>query len=147
MIGADSDNLTFNLNNFATIISQSPSYNDRGRQTFSARFGSPEEAVCEMTQILEEQLAVSSQPTADSTGSVTVSRTSEERAGTRRVSYSVFRTDSLFLTPETTGGDYAIGSIIVGVRESGVLANNDETVTVNLQPISVVSHSHHQNSP
>lgn len=85
---------------------------------------------------------MSSKSSAHPTGSITIPNTFEGRASTRRVSYSIFRTDALFLTPKITGNDYALGSVIIGVRGSGVLANNsDETLTINLQPVSEVSYS------
>lgn len=141
-IGSDRENLTFARNNFAIIISdlEHLTNNQNDEQTFSVQFGSPEEAVCNSTPISERQLAVSSQPGAYATGSVAIPDTLKGRAGAQRVSYSVFRTDLLFLTPAITGNDYAIGSIIVGVRGSGILANNsEEALIIELQPVSEVS--------
>lgn len=142
VIGSDRDNLTFARNNFAIIINdlEPLTHNENDEQTFSVEFGSPEEAVCNSTPISEGQLSVSSQSGAHPTGSVTIPNTLEGRPGTQRVSYSVFRTDLLFLTPEIISNDYTIGSIIIGVRGSDILAENgEETVTINLQPLSEVS--------
>lgn len=142
VIVSDRENLTFARNNFAIIISdlEPLTHNENDEQTFSVQFGSPEEAVCNSTPISERQLAVSSQPSPYTTGSVSIPDTLKGRAGAQRVSYSVFRTDLLFLTPKITGNDYTIGSIIVGVRGSGILANNSEEVlTIGLQPVSEVS--------
>ena len=141
-IEPDRNNITFARNNFAIIVTDHPplTHNETDEHIFSVEFASPEEAVCNSTPISEQQLAVSSQSSAHATGSVTIPHTFEGRAGTQRVSYSLFRTDALFLTPKITGNDYAIGSVIIGVRGSGMLAiNNEETVSINLQPVSEVS--------
>ena len=132
---AGSDNLTFTLTNFATVITDSSPLDESNRLTFSISFRSPEEAVCESYDITGAQLAVSSQPAADAIGSITFSE-----CGSQRISYSVFRTDALFLTPETTtSDDYAVGSVIIGVRTvSGALPCDSETLSVNLQPLSEV---------
>ena len=135
---AGSDNLTFTLTNFATVITDSSPLNESNRLTFSVSFRSPEEAVCERYDITGEHLAVSSQSAADTIGSITLQSTSE--CGSQRISYSVFRTDALFLTPETTtSNDYAVGSVIIGVRTvNGALPCDSETLSVNLQPLSEV---------
>ena len=139
-IEPDRNNITFARNNFAIIVTDHPplTHNETDEHIFSVEFASPEEAVCNSTPISEQQLAVSSQSSAHATGSVTIPHTFEGRAGTRRVSY--YGVYALFLTPKIIGNDYAIGSVIIGVRGSGVLAiNNEETVTINLQPVSEVS--------
>lgn len=142
VIGSDRENLTFARNNFAIIISdrEPQTHNENDEQTFSVEFGSPEEAVCNSTPISERQLVVSSQSSEYATGSVSIPNTLKGRAGAQRVSYSLFRTDLLFLTPEITSNDYAIGSIIMGVRGSDLLDNNsEEPLTIGLQPVSEVS--------
>lgn len=136
-IGSESDNLTITRNNFAIIITESLTHKEYERQIFSVEFGSPEEAVCNSTPISEGQLAVSSQSSARATGSIAIPNILEGRDSTQRVSYSVFRTDALFLTPKVTSDDYTIGSIIIGVRSNGTLDNKDN-LTINLKPVSEV---------
>ena len=137
------ESATFALKNFGIVALDigSPYGTDVGpQQTFSADLGPVESAVADNRTILQEQLTVSSEAvSSDTTGSLSLQSlgTCKQQNGeTNRVVYSVFRTNALFLTPETACQQFAIGSIILGVRKS-----NCPTlpVTVDLQSLNEVS--------
>ena len=129
-------NVSFSFANFATTIVNST--HSSYPQIFSANATSVDNNICGSKEIEEQEIAVlvSSQSAADATGSITLQSTSE--CGSQRISYSVFRTDALFLTPDTTtSNDYAVGSVIIGVRAvtSGALMCTDRSVKIKLQQI------------
>lgn len=127
-------NLTFTHNNFAIVLTDSYSPHERPQSTFRVSLGSAEEGVCNSEQILQDQISVPSDSTAIVTGSITLHRCIDNTVS-RRISYSLFRTDALFLTPATTSGQYTIGSVILGVSANGTEMCD---VTVNLQPVTEV---------
>ena len=66
-----------------------------------------------------DQLLVTAKPISNATGSVDLQNINSclpNNCSGQRISYSVFRTDALFLTPETVCTNFTIGSIILGVR-------------------------------
>ena len=94
--------------------------------SFSADLGPINAAVLSNEQISPEQLIVDSGVLSNVTGSLGLNGLGEcaQSRDRLRIVYSVFRTDALFLTPETACDLYAISSIIVGV---GVNASNCAT--------------------
>ena len=57
----------------------------------------------------------------------------------QRIAYSVFRTDALFLTPETGCTNFTIGSIILGVRATISQGCNITSVIVDMEQLEEVS--------
>ena len=106
------------MRNFGIILDLIDTTDEDGKyDSFSADLGPIEKAVVSNEQISPEQLIVDSGVLSNVTGSLGLNglggcAQSRERL---RIVYSVFRTDALFLTPETACDLYAISSIIVGV--------------------------------
>ena len=133
----ETGNATFTFNNFgiiALIINDSAT-----QQTFSANLGPVTSAVSSNEAIAGNQLLVTpdSEPISDSTGSIS-SQTCSQSSGGQRVAYSVFRTNALFLTNETACTQFAVGSIIMGVRMNGSRGCNTASVIVDLQQLTEV---------
>lgn len=117
----ETGNVTFTLNNFGVIALELRSINESEiQQTFSANLGPVTNAVSSKETIPAEQLLVTSEPISNTTGLLTPQLQGLEAClqtnRSQRIAYSVFRTAALFLTPETACEQFAIGSIILGVR-------------------------------
>ena len=115
--------MTITLRNYGVIVLDinASNENERKYDSFSADLGAVETAVLSKEQISPEQLIVSSGILSNVTGSLGLKGLDECAAHNRehlRIVYSVYRTDALFLTPETACDLYAISSIIVGVNAS-----------------------------
>ena len=130
--------LTFTLNNFGTIISESSALNTSQTHVFNVEIGPVQEAICTSTEISDEQLSLSSHLAADSTGSIVLQNISDCIENVQRISFSVFRTDALFLTPETVNGNYQVGSIIISARAHETQTCEGSKLVINLQPVGKV---------
>ena len=142
----DTDKVTFALNNYGVstvnINTTQQGVDYDSKQTFSADLGPVEIAVQSNDKISPEQLIVSPEVVSNATGSLALEGLDvcPQKRDSLRIIYSAFRTDALFLTPETSCTEYAVGSIIVGVRIVGA-SNCEEilSVIVDLQELKEVS--------
>ena len=133
----ETGNATFTLNNFGVIALLINDTNTQ--QTFSANLGPVSNAVSSNDTISGEQLLVTSEPISNTTGSLSHSLDScSQDSSSQRVAYSVFRTNALFLTPETACEQFTVGSVIVGVRINGNRGCNTTSVIVDLQQLTEV---------
>ena len=130
------NSVIYPFTNFAIVIT---GQNASAGQTFSSKFQSVKEAVCEMDNITHIQLSVSSETVADATGAISVNDITKCSENISHISYTIFRTDALFLTPDTVNGSYEISSVIVGVRANGTPVCSGMPLTISLQPIREVS--------
>ena len=134
----ETGNATFTFNNFgiiALIINDTVM-----QQTFSANLGPVTNAVSSNETIAGDQLLVTSKLISDTTGSISSNNldSCSQSSGDQRVAYSVFRTNALFLTPETACEESTVGSIIMGVRINGTRGCNTTSVIVDLQQLTEV---------
>lgn len=140
----ETGNVTFTLNNFGVIALELMSINESEiQQTFSANLGPVKNAVSSKETIPAEELLVTSEPISNTTGLITPQLQGLESClqanGSQRIAYSVFRTAALFLTPETACEQFAIGSIILGVRMNVDNKRCSATsVTVDMQQLTEV---------
>ena len=113
------DTLAFALNNFALLLRNVNPMNFSG-ELFSIDLGTVGEAI--RTGIDEESLATTLIPNATASAILPESLFEEDvnTAPRQRVTFSVFLTNTLFLTPETDCRESAIGSVVlsVGVNSS-----------------------------
>ena len=115
------DTLAFSLNNFALLLRDVDPRNFSG-ESFSIDLGGVREAIRNTARIIEESLATTLVPNATASAELPESLF-EEDANTalrQRVTFSVFLTNTLFLTPETDCRESATGSVVlsVGVNSS-----------------------------
>ena len=135
----ETDNTTFTQNNFGLIALQIN--NTDTLQAFSANLGPAAYAVSTNETISPEQLLVASEVMQSATGALSPQGlgSCSLRSGSRRIAYTVFRTDALFLTPETACERFTVGSVILGVRiPNSSECGNTLSVIVNLQQVSKV---------
>ena len=140
----DTDNATFTLTNFGIVLVETSPLNQKTetqQQVFSANLGPVSNAVSSNQTIATDQLLVKDVPISNTTGSISsqdLSSCSLSNNSTQRISYSVFRTDALFLTPDTACSRFAVGSIILGVRVNDAGGCNSTSVTVDMQQLEKV---------
>ena len=120
------DTLTFALNNFALLLRDVDPRNFLG-ESFSIDLGAVGEAIQNTDGIDEERLVTMLVPNATASAELP-ELLFEEDINTlprQRVTFSVFLTNALFLTPETNCLESAIGSVVlsVGVNSSATNAN------------------------
>ena len=143
LIPVDTDNATFTLTNFGIVVVES-SLNQKTetqQQVFSANLGPVSNAVSSNQTIATHQLLVKDVPISNTTGSISpqdLYSCSLSSNSTQRISYSVFRTDALFLTPDTACSRFSVGSIILGVRVKDAGGCNSTSVTVDMQQLEKV---------
>lgn len=121
----ETGNVTYTLNNFAAVATFS-----NIKQTFSIS-----DTASSNETISPKQLLVNSEPASHATGSITPQGLD---SCNQRIIYSVFRTDALFLTPETACQRFAVGSIILGVRVNDTSSCNNTFVSLDILPIEEV---------
>ena len=133
---------TFTRNNFG-IVAMNTTELDSQLLAFGANLGPVETAVSDNKTISPEQLLVGSGAlSGDTTGEISLGELDTScplNGENERVAYSVFRTDALFLTPETACQQFAVGSIILGVRKSGGKDCETGSVIVDLQQLNEVN--------
>ena len=141
----NTDNATFTLTNFGIVAVETSSLNQKTQtqqQIFSADLGPVSNAVSSNQTIATDQLLVKDVPISNTTGSISsqdLYSCSLSSNSTQRISYSVFRTDALFLTPDTINcSRFAVGSIILGVRVKYAGGCNSTSVTVDMQQLEKV---------
>lgn len=115
------DTLTFALNNFALLLRDVDPRNFSG-ELFSIDLGAVGEAIQNTAGIDEESLVTMLVPNATASAELPESLFEENvnTARRQRVTFGVFLTNTLFLTPETDCRESAIGSVVlsVGVNSS-----------------------------
>lgn len=115
------DTLAFALDNFALLLRDVDPRNFSG-ELFSIDLGAVGEAIRNTTGIDEESLATMLVPNATASAELPESLFEGDvnTARRQRVTFSVFLTNTLFLTPETDCRESAIGSVVlsVGVNSS-----------------------------
>ena len=133
---------TFPLTNFGIVAVETRSLNQTDiQQAFSADLGPVSNAVSSNKTIAVNQLLVKREPIANTTGSISsqdLYSCSLSSNSTQRILYSVFRTDALFLTPDTACSRFSVGSIILGVRVKDAGGCNSTSVTVDMQQLEKV---------
>ena len=140
----NTDNATFTLTNFGIVVVETSSLNqttDTQQQIFSADLGPVSNAVSSNKTIATHQLLVKDVPISNTTGSISsqdLYSCSLSSNSTQRISYSVFRTDALFLTPDAACSRFVVGSIILGVRVNDAGGCNSTSVTVDMQQMEKV---------
>ena len=123
----ETGNVTLTLRNFGFIALDADTIEE---QTFSVL------NITDTTSTISpEQIVVKSEPLPQATGFLTPQ---ELGSCNQRIIYSVFRTDALFLTPETACERFAVGSIILGVRVNNKSRCNSLSVVVNVQQFDKV---------
>ena len=118
-----SDNATNNrevytLDNFAIQVQDVDRDNFEG-ETFSVDLGTVEEAINRTNEIDENRLVTMMEALSNATASLQVPSTifnDGSNKTTRRLSFSVFTTDTLFQTEETASGDLTVGSIVIALN-------------------------------
>ena len=144
LIPVDTDNATFTLTNFGIVVVETSSLNQKTetqQQVFSADLGPVSNAVSSNQTIATHQLLVKDVPISNTTGSISsqdLYSCSLSSNSTQRISYSVFRTDALFLTQDTACSRFSVGSIILGVRVKDAGGCNSTSVTVDMQQLEKV---------
>ena len=121
----ETGNVTFTLDNFAAVATFT-----NKKQTFSFSDTSSSNETTSLKQLL-----ANSEPAPHETGSITPQGLD---SCNQRIIYSVFRTDALFLTPETACQRFAVGSIILGVRVNNTSRCNDTFVSLDIHPFEEV---------
>ena len=141
----DTGSVTFTRTNFGVVaLSIGGLYHTESNTqlSFSADLGPVETAVYyDNSTISPEQLLVhSGDPPASTTGVISLQDlgTCPENRENERIVYSAFRTNALFLTPETACNQSAIGSIVLGVKKSGSKNCSSQSVIVDLQQLNKV---------
>ena len=133
---------TFPLPNFGIVAVETSSLNQTEiQQVFSADLGPVSNAVSSNETIAVNQLLIKREPISNTTGSISsqdLYSCSLSSNSTQRISYSVFRTDALFLTPDTACSRFSVGSIILGVRVKDAGGCNSTSVTVDMQQLEKV---------
>ena len=139
-VNNETGNITFTLNNFGIIALETSSLDQtEPGQAFSADLGPVTNAVSSSEAIVTDQLLVTSKPISNVTGSISLQNLSScVGSGSQRIAYSVFRTDALFLTPDTACTRFTVGSIILGVRVNDIRGCNTTSVTVDMQQLEQV---------
>ena len=139
-VNNETGNVTFTLNNFGIIALETSSLDQtEPGQAFSADLGPVTNAVSSSETIVTDQLLVTSKPISNVTGSISLQNLSScVGSGSQRIAYSVFRTDALFLTPDTACTRFTVGSIILGVRVNNIRGCNATSVTVDMQQLEEV---------
>ena len=137
-VNNETGNVTFTLNNFGIIALETSSLDQT--QSFSVDLGPVVNAVTSSEVISSTQLLVENSPLEDVTGSITPQNLSScsLNSGSQRIAYSVFRTDALFLTPDTACTRFTVGSIILGVRVNNTRGCNTTSVTLDMQQLEAV---------
>ena len=109
--------------------------------SFSADLGEVEDAVMSNKNISTEQLIVSSEILSNATGSVGLEGLDAcfHSRDPLRIVYSVYRTDALFLTPETACDLYAISTIIVGVSVNDSACAAALSTSLDMQQLTEVN--------
>ena len=141
--------------NFAILVQDIDPDNFTG-EAFSADLG-PVDQVVGVSNVSGEQLVRNEDVVLNSTASVELpdslffsqqdaelalgNASTDQGRAPERLSYSVFLTDTLFTTPNTSCSQSAIGSIIISVRANGNLTNLNlsEGILLNFQRLSEVS--------
>lgn len=134
-------NFTYTLNQFAILALDSSPINHTCHQFFSVHLGPVRDAVSSRDMIPENQLLVTAEPISNATGSIDLQDVNScllNNCSGQRISYSVFRTDALFLTPETVCTDFTIGSIILGVRANISKGCNVTSVFIDMEQLQEV---------
>ena len=115
------DTLAFALNNFALLLRDVDPRNFSG-ELFSIDLGAVGEAIQNTAGVDEESLVTMLVPNATASAELPESLFEENvnTARRQRVTFGVFLTNTLFLTPETDCRESAIGSVVlsVGVNSS-----------------------------
>ena len=139
-VNNETGNVTFTLNNFGIIALETSSLDQtEPGQAFSADLGPVTNAVSSSEAIVTDQLLVTSKPISNVTGSISLQNLSScVGSGSQRIAYSVFRTDALFLTPDTACTRFTVGSIILGVRVNNTRGCNTTSVTLDMQQLEEV---------
>ena len=135
---------TFTRKNFGFVVLNTSSETDRVL-TFSADLGPVETAVFDNRTISQEQLSVDSErPQSTATGALSLPGLDAcpQIPENGRIVYSAFRTNALFLTPDTACNQSAIGSIVLGVRKSASTTCHTSSVIVDLQQLNEVYTKH-----
>ena len=126
-------------NNFAMVVQDIDPATFSG-EAFSADLGPIDKAVEDSGDIDEDKLVRMVDVIPNATASVELPESFFNASGnaTERLFYTVFLSDTFFLTPNTTCPNGAIGSIIVTVQINGS-ANLTGNITLNFQRLSKVS--------
>ena len=129
----ETGNITFTRNNFGLIALEINTASEK-QQTFN--FAQTSHA---NESITSEQLSVTSEPISGVSGSLSPQGLDSCSSGidSRRIAYSVFQSPGLFLTPETVCEEFAIGSVILGVRVTNSSVCNTPVI-VNLRQLAEV---------
>lgn len=131
-------NFTYTMNQFAIIAVDS---NQTWNRYFGAQLGPVRDAVSSKNTIPGDQLLVTADPISNVTGSIDLQDINSclpSNYSGHRISYSVFRTDALFLTPETVCTNFTLGSVILGVRANISQECNVTSVLVDLEQLQEV---------
>ena len=128
-IPANSTNntLAFPLDNFALLLRDVNPESFSG-ESFSVNLGSVEEAIRNSSGISEEVLVTMMDPLPNATASVELPQSLFDGSTAyaspwQRIVYSIFLSNSLFLTLDTNCENFAIGSIILGVDVNSSVTN------------------------
>ena len=130
------------MNNFAVLVEDfDQSSSTRTNMVFSANLGPVDHAVDGTRGIEEGQLVRTSEVTPDATASIELPMSSFEMIsrfdnGSQRLSFGVFLSSTLFLTPENND---SICSIILSLRAPEFGETLQEIVILNFQKLSSVS--------
>lgn len=122
------DTLAFALNNFAILLQDVDPRNFSG-EAFSVNLGPIQEAVNNTSRINEESLVTMMAPLPNATASAELpeslftTNTPGNPVPRRRVTFSVFLTNTLFLTPETDCTNSTIGSVVLGIGVNNSVPN------------------------
>jgi len=122
------DTLAFALNNFAILLQDVDPRNFSG-EAFSVNLGPIQEAINNTSRINEESLVTMMTPLPNATASAELpeslftTNTPGNPVPRRRVIFSVFLTNTLFLTPETDCTNSTIGSVVLGIGVNSSVPN------------------------
>ena len=108
----------YTLENFAIQVQDVDRDTFEG-ETLSVDLGTVSEAINRTSEIDASRLVTMMEALSNATASLRVPSAifnDGSNKATRRLSYSVFTTDTLFQSEETVSGDLTVGSIVVGVK-------------------------------
>ena len=123
------DTLAFALNNFALLLRDVDPRNFSG-ELFSIDLGAVGEAIQNTAGIDEESLVTMLVPNATASAELPESLFEENvnTARRQRVTFGVFLTNTLFLTPETDCRESAIGSVVLSVGVNSSATNTSLSI-------------------
>ena len=110
--------INFTLDNFGVIAIDSEAVDQMTYQVLSAGHGPVKNVLSSAKELFTDQLLFASEHIPNVSASIKLQGLNLCFYGnnSQRIVFSVFHSDALFLTPDTVCTDFAVGSIILGVR-------------------------------